>query len=65
MNLIPSHFSHARFCSCLEAILPEKYVKYKVTISEYVIVTEFNDRYEIIDVDGKIYTIREKSDGEP
>ena len=46
-----------------EAILPEKYVKYKVTISEEVSMTEFNDRYEIIDVDGKIYTIREKNDG--
>ena len=41
-------------------ILPEKYVKYKVTISEDVSMTEFNDRYEIIDVDGKIYTIKER-----
>ena len=43
-----------------EAIMPEKYVKYKVTISEEVSMTEFNDRYEIINVDGKIYTIRER-----
>lgn len=46
-----------------EAIIPEKYVKYKVTVTEDVSMTEFNDRYEIIDVDGKIYTIREKNNG--
>lgn len=44
------------------AIIPEKYIQYKVTISESVSMTEFNDRYEIIDVDGKIYTIRERDD---
>ena len=45
-----------------ETIMPEKYVKYKATITEDVSMTEFNDRYEIIDVDGKIYTIRERDD---
>lgn len=45
-----------------DAIMPEKYIKYKVTISEDVSMTEFNERYEIIDVDGKIYTIKEKND---
>ena len=45
-----------------DAIIPDKYIKYKVTISESVSMTEFNDRYEIIDVDGKIYTIRERDD---
>ena len=45
-----------------EAIMPEKYIKYNVTISESVSMTEFNDRYEIIDVYGKIYTIRERED---
>ena len=46
-----------------EAILPDKYIQYKVTISEDVSMTEFYNRYEIIDVDGKIYTIKEKNDG--
>ena len=45
-----------------EAIIPEKYVKYKVTVTEDVSMTEFYKQYEIIDVDGKIYTIREKND---
>lgn len=45
-----------------EGILPEKYVKYKVTISEDVSMTEFYDQYEIIDIDGKIYTIMERDD---
>ena len=45
-----------------ETILPEKYVKYKVTVTEDVSMTEFYKQYEIIDVDGKIYTIREKND---
>ena len=45
-----------------EAIMPEKYVKYNVTISESVSMTEFYEQYEIIDIDGKIYTIREKND---
>lgn len=45
------------------AIVPDKYIKYKVTISEDVSMTEFYEQYEIIDVDGKIYTIREKNDG--
>ena len=43
-----------------EAILPKKYIKYKVTISESVSMTEFNERYQIMDIDGKIYTIRER-----
>lgn len=44
-------------------IFPVKYISYKVTISEGVSMVEFCERYEIIDVDGMIYTIREKNDG--
>lgn len=33
---------------------------YKVTISDEVNFVEFNNKYEIIDQDGLIYTIREK-----
>lgn len=34
--------------------------QYKVTISDEVNLNEFNERYEIIDQEGKIYTIAEK-----
>lgn len=43
-----------------QCIFPVKFIKYKVTISENVSMTEFIEKYEIIDVDGMIYTIREK-----
>lgn len=33
---------------------------YKVTISDEVNFVEFNNKYEIIDQDGLIYTIKEK-----
>ncbi len=46
-------------------IVPDEYTAYKVTISESVSMTEFYEQYEIIDVDGKIYTIREMDDDEP
>ena len=34
--------------------------EYQVTISDNVSMTEFMEKYEIINVDGKIYTIRDK-----
>lgn len=40
---------------------PEKIeTQYKVTISDEVKMTDFLERYEIIDTEGKIYTVREK-----
>lgn len=36
--------------------------RYKVTISEEVSMVEFMERYEIIDQEGKIYTVREIND---
>lgn len=50
-------FAYAIIFQC---IFPVKFIKYKVTISEEVSMVEFCDMYEIIDVDGAIYTIREK-----
>lgn len=50
-------FAYAIIFQC---IFPIKFIKYKVTVSEEVSMTEFFERYEIIDVDGAIYTIREK-----
>lgn len=40
---------------------PSEYeTQYKVTISDEVSMNEFNEKYEIIDKEGKIYTVREK-----
>ena len=40
---------------------PTKYeTHYQVTITDEVKMTEFNERYEILDQEGKIYTVREK-----
>ena len=36
------------------------YVEYKVIISDNVSLNEFNERYKIIDQEGKIYTVRER-----
>lgn len=41
--------------------LPTAYeTHHKVTIDDSVSMTEFLDKYEIIDQEGKIYTVREK-----
>lgn len=41
--------------------IPTEYVdEYKVTVSGEVSLTEFVERYEIIDQQGKIYTVRER-----
>lgn len=37
---------------------------YKVLVSDEVFLNEFLDKYEIIDQDGKIYTVREREKGE-
>lgn len=34
--------------------------QYKVTVSDEVSMNEFNKRYEIIDQEGKIYTVEER-----
>ena len=36
------------------------HTEYKVTIDDSVSMNEFLDKYEILDQEGKIYTIREK-----
>lgn len=41
--------------------IPVEYTnQYKVTISDEVSLNEFNEQYEIIDQEGKIYTVRER-----
>lgn len=36
-------------------------IKYQVAISDQVLMTEFYEHYEVIDQDGKIFTVREKT----
>ncbi len=36
------------------------HIEYKVTIDNSVSMTEFMDKYEIIDQEGKIYTVKER-----
>lgn len=46
-------------CGCL--ISEDKYeTRYQVTIDDLVSMNEFQDKYEIIEVEGKIYTVRER-----
>lgn len=41
--------------------LPTEYeTRYKVTISDEVSMNDFLERYEILDQEGKIYTVRER-----
>lgn len=42
--------------------VPTGKYEYQVTIDDNVSLNEFNERYEIIDKDGKIYTIKEKEE---
>ena len=36
------------------------HIEYKVTINDSVSLTEFLDKYEILDQGGKIYTVKER-----
>ena len=38
------------------------HIEYKVTISDDVSLTEFYEKYEIIEQDGKIYTVKERTE---
>lgn len=37
-----------------------EHIEYKVTIDDSVSINEFLDKYEIIDQEGKIYTVKER-----
>ena len=39
-------------------------MQYKITISDEVSMAEFCERYEVIEQDGKIFTVREKANEE-
>ena len=46
-------------CGCL--IPEDKYeTRYQVTVDNSVSMNEFQNKYEIIEVEGKIYTVRER-----
>ena len=46
-------------CGCL--IPEDKYeTRYQVTVNDSVSMNKFQDKYEIIKVEGKIYTVRER-----
>ena len=36
------------------------YIEYKITIDDSVSMNEFLDKYEILDQEGKIYTVKER-----
>lgn len=48
------------FILCCVLQKPTGKYEYKVTIDDSVSMIEFNERYEIIEVEGRIYTIQEK-----
>lgn len=45
---------------CGDCLFTIEETQYQVLISEEVSMTEFNERYEIVDQEGQIFTIREK-----
>ena len=62
-------FMYVIFGACLGTLIgyvtgePIKYeTQYKVLISDEVQMNEFLEKYEIVEQDGKIYTIREKGE---
>ena len=65
---VPVCWFFTTLLGCLVGLLIGKYdcstpayyeTQYKVTISDEVSMTEFLERYEIIEQDGKIFTIRD------
>ena len=47
--------------ACGDCFFAAEETQYKVLISEEVSMTEFNERYEIVDQEGQIFTIKEKN----
>ena len=65
MALIPISFMALIFGAMLGIGMGEttEYeTHYEVTISDEVNFNEFNEKYEIIEQDGKIYTVRERTE---
>lgn len=47
---------------CIASSIIYDHIEYQVIIDDSVNFNEFNEKYEIVDTDGKIYTIKEKED---
>ena len=63
LSLIFCIFVSCVFGTIAGASFPTGYeTQYKVTISDEVSMNEFLERYEIIEQEGKIYTVRERND---
>ena len=48
------------FLGCLNNTNDINHIEYKVTIDDSVSMNEFLDKYEILDQEGKIYTVKER-----
>lgn len=48
------------FADCILSKAVEYETQYKVTIDDSVSMNDFNEKYEVIDQEGKIYTVRER-----
>lgn len=51
------------FLTCAQSKDKIDHYEYKVIISDDISFKEFYDKYEIIKVEGKIYTVRERNNG--
>lgn len=60
LSIIFSLLFIGSFILCFVLERPTGKCEYKVTIDDSVSMNEFNERYEIIEVEGKIYTIKDK-----
>lgn len=60
LGLIASFLLAASCGAMFSEETDEVETSYKVTISDEVSLNEFLDKYEIIDQEGKIYTVRER-----
>ena len=64
VSLIAGILLGGLFSSVTASVIPIGHeTQYKVTISDEVSMNEFLERYEIIEQEGKIYTVREIEDG--
>lgn len=48
------------FVGCIGVICKKDHIEYKVTVDDSVSMNEFLNKYEILEQEGKIYTVRER-----
>lgn len=63
-GIIVTVFAAVCFVSAIFGVITDDnnphYIEYKVTIDDSVSMNEFLDKYEILDQEGKIYTVKER-----